>query len=80
MNAGQILCPGCDPAEGFCAQCRAVERARLSHIKPRPEMLDLALVCGAVLTGKPDGSEPITVVFSIEAWREFDATLYEAKK
>jgi hypothetical protein len=40
--------------------------------KYRAEFLDLALECGAELTGKPDGSEPITVVFTIEAWRKFD--------
>jgi hypothetical protein len=28
-----------------------------------------------MLTGKPDGSEAITVVFTIEAWRTFDGTL-----
>lgn len=38
----------------------------------RAELLDLALECGAKLTGLPDGSEPIRVVFSIEAWRKFD--------
>lgn len=38
----------------------------------RPEFLGAALACGAVLTGKPDGSEAITVVFTIEAWRAFD--------
>lgn len=38
----------------------------------RADFLDLALECGAVMTGKPDGSEPITIVFSIEAWRSFD--------
>jgi len=40
--------------------------------KPRPEFLDLALKCGADLTGKPDGYEAVTVVFSIEAWAKFD--------
>lgn len=40
---------------------------------PRPEFLDLALKCGAVLTSKPDGSEAITVVFTIPAWQAFDA-------
>jgi len=38
----------------------------------RQALLDKALECGAVLTGKPDGSEPITIVFSIDAWRAFD--------
>ena len=41
--------------------------------KPREEFLNQALACGAVLTGKPDGSEPVTVVFSTEAWHAFDA-------
>lgn len=45
----------------------------MTQPKPREEFLDMALQCGARLTGKPDGSEPITVVFSIEAWRAFDA-------
>lgn len=43
--------------------------------KPRAELLALAEQCGAVLTGKPDGSEAITVVFTIKAWRTFDAAL-----
>lgn len=41
--------------------------------EPRKEFLDLALSCGAKLTGKPDGTEAITVVFTIDAWRAFDA-------
>lgn len=40
---------------------------------PREEFLLLAQRCGATLTGKPDGSESITVVFTIDAWRAFDA-------
>lgn len=44
-------------------------------MKPRPELLSLAEESGARLTGKPDGSEPITVVFTIEAWRAFDVAL-----
>jgi hypothetical protein len=48
--------------------------------KPRPEFLKLAENCGAKLTGKPDGSEAITIVFSIGAWRAFDAAaLYAAQ-
>jgi hypothetical protein len=38
----------------------------------RAEFLNLALECGARLTGKPDGSEPIEVQFPIPAWRAFD--------
>ena len=44
-------------------------------MKPRPELLDAALLCGAKMTGKPDGSEAITIVFTIDAWRKFDAAL-----
>jgi hypothetical protein len=40
--------------------------------KPRREFLELAQKCGARLTGKPNGSEPIEVVFRIAAWQEFD--------
>lgn len=46
---------------------------------PRKELLALAESCGAQITGKPDGSESITVVFSIEAWRSFDAALPQEK-
>lgn len=38
----------------------------------RAEFLEAALECGARLTGKPDGSEAIEIVFTIEAWRKFD--------
>lgn len=39
-------------------------------------LLSLALdASGAKLTGLPDGSEAITVVFSIESWRRFDRLL-----
>jgi len=37
--------------------------------------LDLAETCGAVITGKPDGSEAVSVVFTPEAWRAFDARI-----
>ena len=43
--------------------------------KYRAEFLETAVNCGAVITGKPDGSEPITVVFTIEAWRAFDVAM-----
>lgn len=39
---------------------------------PREAFLSLAQRCGATLTGKPDGSESITVVFTLDAWRAFD--------
>ena len=56
-------------AEAVAASGRAVVS------KPGKELLDLALANGAVLTGTPDGREPITVVFSIDAWRKFDGVL-----
>lgn len=43
----------------------------------RKELLDLAMRCGARLTGTPDGREPIEVQFSVEAWRKFDVALGE---
>lgn len=42
------------------------------------KFLELAEQCGARITGKPDGSEPIEIVFSIPAWRKFDATVNPA--
>ena len=51
------------------------EGARPGTFKPalgyQESFLNTALSSGAVLTGKPDGSESITVVFSLEAWRAF---------
>jgi hypothetical protein len=44
-------------------------------MEPRREFLALAEQCGAKLTGKPDGSESVTVVFTVEAWRAFDAAV-----
>ena len=44
----------------------------------REDFLQLAQKCGAVITGKPDASEAITVVFSVEAWRAFDLATAQA--
>lgn len=44
----------------------------------REDFLQLAQKCGAVLTGKPDASEAITVVFSVDAWRAFDLATAQA--
>ena len=52
-----------------------VEQNSVEPIKASPKFLDMALSCGAELTGKPDGSEPITVVFTCEAWRAFDGAV-----
>lgn len=38
----------------------------------RGKLLALAEECGARITGKPNGSEPVEVVFPIPAWRRFD--------
>jgi len=55
-----------------CALCYADAGLFAQVHKPRPEFLALAQLHGARLTGKPDGSEAIEVVFSIAAWRAFD--------
>lgn len=49
------------------------------ELKPRQDFLDTALACGASLTGKPDGSEAITVVFTIDAWRKFNSAIQQAE-
>ena len=46
--------------------------------KPSADFLETAQHCGAELTGKPDGSEPVTVMFTCEAWRAFDAAVNPA--
>lgn len=47
--------------------------------QPTPELprqiLALAEKSGARISGKPDGSEPIEVIFPIPAWRAFSATI-----
>lgn len=45
----------------------------------RIEFLELAVTCGATITGKPDGSEPVSVVFTPEAWQKFDAACVVTK-
>jgi len=35
-------------------------------------LLNLAEQCGARITGKPDGTEAVSVVFTPAAWRAFD--------
>lgn len=45
----------------------------------RDYLLDTAMACGAVLTGTPDGKEPITVVFTTGAWRAFDRATKQAQ-
>lgn len=49
-------------------------------VKPRRELLDLAMGQGAILTGKPDGSEPIQLIFSIASWRAFDAEMLKVPR
>lgn len=45
--------------------------------KPRAQFLALAEQCGARITGKPDASEPIEIVFTVQAWRRFDSAAVE---
>lgn len=49
-------------------------------MKASRELLALAEQSGARLTGKPDGSEAVTVVFTPQAWQAFDAALAERYK
>ena len=49
------------------------------ELKPRQDFLETALACGATLTGKPDGSEAISVVFTIDAWRKLDSAIQQAE-
>lgn len=58
-------------ASQFIAPTKLLSQHNLPY-EYRQEFLQLALDCGARLTGKPDGSEPIEVVFPIKAWRTFD--------
>lgn len=76
LSAPVGLCEdeGC-PHHGTEHVCRSAP-----PLKPRRALLELAQQCGAILTGKPDGSEPISLVFSIEAWRAFDAALQGQEK
>lgn len=39
-------------------------------------LLQLAENCGARITGKPDGSEPVMVEFTPAAWQAFDVALH----
>ena len=80
----ETSCPYTDWRAGTWEKGRAAAEAHSRRPldeptpKPRAELLALAESCGAILTGKPDGSESITVVFTIDAWRAFDAALRSA--
>lgn len=52
-----------------------IERGQTTKRKYSDALLNLATSCGAMITGKPDGSEAIEIVFSIEAWRRFDLAI-----
>lgn len=43
------------------------------RMRPSPIFLAFAEQLGAKISGKPDGSESITVVFTVPAWRLFDS-------
>jgi hypothetical protein len=47
-------------------------------MKARKEFLELAERCGAQISGKPDGSEAMHVIFTPTAWRAFDAATQPA--
>lgn len=70
---GTQLCDACwELDRRHPGTVKRAEAEQESAGKYRKEFLDLALDCGAQLTGKPDGSEAITVLFTIDAWRKFD--------
>lgn len=46
-------------------------------IKASPKFLDTALNCGARLSGDPDGSNAVEVVFTPAAWQQFDRLVSE---
>ena len=46
----------------------------------RERILAIAKDSGAVITGTPDGSEPITVVFTPDAWCAFSDQVQAAAK
>jgi len=77
-----MYCMACDghgsSADGSrdCVRCGGTgekQPAPSREVKPREEFLKLAESAGGKITGKPDGSEPIEVVFTIQAWWKFDA-------
>lgn len=70
--AGAAPCGICGFVNYKC-RCKTAQAAG----KPRKEFLALAESCGAQITGKPDGSESVTVVFTIDAWRKFDIATAE---
>lgn len=47
--------------------------------KPELDLLRLAVDKGATLTGNPSSTASIKVVFTIQAWRAFDAALQQGK-
>lgn len=60
-------------------QSETLPSEQASPAKPaRREFLALAELCGAELTGKPDGSEPVSVVFRPAAWQAFDRAVAAA--
>jgi hypothetical protein len=82
-------CQGDEKSDAWCktwgnhcprrAALKADERGSAEPGKPRPEFLTLAEKHGARITGTPDGKNPIEVVFSVDAWRAFDAATAPAR-
>lgn len=68
-------CPGAFMDIAVESIGRHYDAQESQEFKPRESLLDLALENGAVLTGKPDGSEAVTVQFPVRAWQAFDQAL-----
>lgn len=56
------------------------EQNSVEPIKASPKFLDMALSCGARLTGDPDGSNAVEVVFPPAAWQQFDRLVSEKNR
>lgn len=41
--------------------------------KASTKYIDMAVACGATISGDPTGEEPVRVVFTPEAWKQFSA-------
>lgn len=78
IRAKQAAKPKHSPLPESPAQpATEVLQARIAELetRPRAEFLALAEKCGARVTGKPDATEPIEIVFSVQAWRKFDQSM-----
>lgn len=64
-----------DRVTNLAIRVQQFEKAARQQAKSRPEFLSVAEQCGARIIGNPNASEPIEIIFSIQAWRSFDAAI-----